>query len=1565
MIRGKAVAAHANRDDRLSDVAIIGMAGRFPGAKSVEELWRNLRDGVEAVTFWSDEELSASGVDPQLLKDPNYVKACFYLEDFDLFDAGFFEINPREAELTDPQQRVFLECAWEALEDAGYDPSRAGSIGVFAGSGRSLYLIHNLLSNPDVLESMGVVAVSLSNEKDFVATRVSYKLDLKGPSVTVQNACSTSLVAVHLGCQSLLSGECDMVLAGGVCIAALRKEGYYYVDGGIFAPDGHLRAFDKRAGGQVGGNGAAIVVLKRLEDALADGDSIRGVLRGSALNNDGIQKVSFSAPGVEGQARVIAEALEVAGVHPEMIGYVETHGTGTQLGDPIEVAALTRAWRQWTQKHGFCPIGSIKTNIGHLDAAAGAAGLIKVALSFQHGMIPPSLNFDEPNPEIDFASSPFFVNAELRAWPKTPGKPRRAGVSAFGMGGTNAHVIVEEPPEPRPTSAARPSQLLLISARSEAALEKATANLAKHLEQDRKADLADVAYTTHVGRRAFRHRRALLCKERVEAAKALRQGDRRLSVTAVASPRGRPVAFLFTGQGAQYPNMMRGLYEADALYRAELDRCCEILHPWLGRDLRDWIYPRAGREEEAAQELARTQTTQPALFAVEWALARRWIEWGVEPDAMLGHSIGEYVAAALAGVFSLEDALRLVAARGRCIGSLPAGGSMMAVHLAEEDLEALLSRGLAGLSIAAINAPSLCVVSGAEASVAVLERDLGSSGVSTRRLLTSHAFHSSLVDPILERFREEVQQVRLCAPERPFVSCSTGQWITTEALDPDYWVQHVRRPVRFAKGVATLTDKSSRLLLEVGPGPTLASLARLCTGGSAEWPIVSSARHPQEIADDTEFLLNALGQVWAHGVEVSWERFHAGERRRRVPLPTYPFERRRYFVDVRRKKAARSPEALVRKPDVADWFYVPSWKRSALGAPVTSRASLAGAQRDGDAWLLFADSNGLAAAVAPLLGGFPVTIVAAESFERLDHGRFAIDPASVEDYRSLLEAVRKEGRVLRGIAHLWCADAVDRRSDQELRTLHERGFVSLLHLGQALAESPQRPDLPHDSRGEAPLPVCVVTTGMQDVLGGELAYPEKAVVLGACKAIASEVPGVVCRAVDVEFPGSEGLALAAARLAEELGSDSKDPAVAWRGSHRWVAGYEPLRLAGRSGDGATRLRRRGVYVVTGGLGGIGLALCELLAKSAEARLVLTQRSTLPERALWDAWIAEHGTHDATSRKILAVRRLEGLGAEVVTVQADASDEREMSDAIDQGIARFGTVHGVIHAAGLPGAGILSLKTREEAELVLAPKVRGTQVLERILEERGIDPDFIVLCSSLATAVTAVGQVDYFAANAFLDAWAWHRRPERTGKRTRVVSIGWDAWREVGMAVDTVVPEALRRAREENLRLGLSSDEGREVLRRVLEADLPQVLVSTRDLLTRIAEHAREVAAPEEPEATARPAEPSSTHARPAHSTEYQPPESDLEREIAALWADLLGIEQVGVRDSFFELGGNSLLLMQLSARLRTRYGVALSIRALFEIPDVASLSERIASLRAVSSQPARGEVRGETEEFAL
>ncbi len=1513
-------------------IAIVGMSGRFPGASDVAQLWRNLMGGVESLSFWSDEELLEAGVEPALLEDPSYVKACFYLPDQDLFDAGFFAMNPREAELTDPQQRIFLECAWEALEDAGVDPTRyPGSIGVFAGSGRNNYMLNNLLRNPQVMQSMGVVAVALGNEKDFLATRVSYKLDLKGPSVTVQNACSSSLVGVHLGAQALLGGECDLVLAGGVCVAALKKEGYPFVEGGIFAPDGHLRAFDKRAGGQVGGNGAALVVLKRLEDALADGDSIRAVIVGSAVNNDGVQKVSFSAPGVEGQARVIAEALEVSGIDPTSIGHIETHGTGTHLGDPIEVTALTRAWRQWTDAKGICPIGSLKTNIGHLDAGAGAAGLIKTALSLQHGMIPPSLNYDEPNPEIDFDATPFFVNTELRPWPRGE-VPRRGCVSSFGMGGTNVHLIVEEAPAQEPSSASRSHQLLLVSARSDAARDAATANLAKHLEQERNLVLADAAFTTQVGRRAFRSRRAVVCTDRVEAANALRKLERTSAVAASAPSKPRAVAFLFTGQGAQYTGMTRGLYDSEPTFREAFDACCEPLAELVGRDLRELIF---AARDGAGRELELTQHTQPALFAVEWALACLFEEWGVRADAMLGHSIGEYTAACLAGVFSFEDALKLVAARGNLIGGLPGGGSMLAVRLAEDELVAGLPDDV---SLAAINAPGVCVVSGPDASLATLEAKLTARDVSAGRLRTSHAFHSSLMDPILDEFRAVAEGVELKAPTRRVVSCTTGTWLTDEeATDPEYWVRHVRRPVRFADGVRTLLE-ADRCLLEIGPGETLSSLARLTAPEAA---VVTSTRHPRAERDDVELLLLALGKLWTLGVEVDWDGFRGRETRRRVPLPTYPFEHQSYWVEPAKEDAPR--RLTGRMADPADWFYVPSWRR----APLPVRAGL-----DGGSWLLFADGSGLARAVASRLeraGASVRTVRPGTGFGRAEGGEYEVDPTSADDHRRLLDALEREG-FPEHVVHLFGVDPVDRTSPLELERAHAHGYLALTALGQALGDR----ELPHE------VELAVVTAGMQDVTGGELECPERATVLGPCKAIAAEITGVSCRSIDVRL-GADEIETAADRLARELYSGSSERVVAWRGPHRWVAGCERMRLEDPDA-GSVRLREGGAYLVTGGLGGIGLVLAEELARAVRARLVLTGRSGLPDRGTWDARLAELDEGHALAARIHAVRRLEALGAEVLVCAADAADEEAMRAVVDAAGARFGALNGVVHSAGLPGAGLLSLKTREQAERVLAPKVRGTQVLERLLADT--DLDFVLLCSSLATAVTSVGQVDYFAANAYLDAWAHHRRGERTGRRTRVVSVDWDAWGEVGMAVDTAVPEPLQAGREEALRMGLSNAEGRDAFLRILASDQPQVLVSTRDLATRIVEHEEQLAVADETVAAPE-TEGTGHHARPSLSTDYVEPETETQAAVAGIWADLLGIDKVGIRDDFFELGGNSLLMMQLSVRLRSEFGVVLPIKLLFDTTTVAALADRVESILVVSQEPEGDEPEGETEEFAL
>ena len=862
------------------EIAIIGMACRFPGARNVDEFWHNLRDGVESITYLTDEELEAVGEDPRIIAQPGYVKVARMIEDEDLFDAALFGFSPHEAELVDPQQRIFLECAFEALERAGYDTERyPGLVGVFAGIKLTAYL-WNIYSNPQILQSVGELNAQIANDKDYVATRLSYKLNLGGPSVTVQSACSTSLVAVHLGCQALLSGECDMALAGGVSVRTQQRAGYIYREGEIVSPDGRIRTFDAAANGTIFGNGLGIVLLKRLEDALADGDQVEAVIKGSAVNNDSALKMGFTTPGADGQERVIRAALTAAEVDPDSISYIETHGTGTPVGDPVEVAALTRAFRASTERKGFCAVGAVKTNIGHLASAAGVAGLIKTVLALKNRQIPPSLNFERPNPEIDFDNSPFYVNTELSPWDGN-GARLRAGVSAFGIGGTNAHAILEEAPEQAESGPSRPWQLLLLSAKSETALDQATDNLAEHLRQH-PVELADAAFTLKVGRRELERRRMLVASDLEDAASALAERTPARVLDAVPQSEQPSLAFMFSGQGAQYVAMMADLYRGEAVFRRQVDRSAELLAPRLGLDLRDVIYPAGGDGEEAAERLARTEYTQPALFVVEHALARLWMAWGFRPEAMIGHSIGEYVAACLAGVLSLEDALALVTARGRLMQAMP-GGSMLAVSLPEEEILPRLGKQL---SLAALNSPSRSVVAGPDDAVAALADRLRAEKISARPLHTSHAFHSQMMEPAIAPFLEEVGRVELHPPQIPYISNVTGTWVTeAEATDPSYWAKHLLSAVRFADGVGELLKEPHRLLIEVGPGQTLCTLARQHPGKQPHHVILPSTRHPKKAADDRQVLLDALGRAWLAGMSVDWDGFYAGERRRRMGRP--------------------------------------------------------------------------------------------------------------------------------------------------------------------------------------------------------------------------------------------------------------------------------------------------------------------------------------------------------------------------------------------------------------------------------------------------------------------------------------------------------------------------------------------------------------------------------------------------------------------------------------------------------------------------------------------------------
>lgn len=904
--------SNSKTQDSVSGIAIIGMSGRFPGARNLDEFWQNLRDGVESISSFSEAELLASGVSPDLLKRQDYVNAAGIIQDAELFDASFFGFNPAEASVLDPQQRLFMECAWEAIEMAGYDPETYdGLIGVFAGASRSTYLL-NLFRNPNV--PVDPFTLSIANDKDHLPTRTSYKLNLKGPSVAVQTSCSTSLVAVHMACQSLLSYQCDMALAGGAAIRVPPKAGYLYIEGGIDSPDGHCKAFDASANGTVSGSGVGVVFLKRLANALADNDSIHAVILGSAVNNDGSLKVGYTAPGVDGQAAVISMAQAVAEVEPESISYVEAHGTGTFLGDPVEISALTQAFREGTQRQNFCAIGSVKTNIGHTDVAAGVAGLIKTALALKHQMIPPSLHFESPNAQIDFAHSPFFVNTKLSKW-ETGELPRRAGVSSFGIGGTNAHVIVQEAPNVEPAETGRPVELLLLSGRTESALEAAAANLAAHFNRHPDINLADAAYTLQVGRRHFKHRRMLVCRNVAEAAMALAKRDKKRVFTSASAQEERPVAFMFPGQGSHYANMGRELYETERTFAEQVDLCSALLQPHLGIDLNALLYPPAGAVEDVTQQLNQTQFTQPALFVIEYALARLWMHWGLRPQAMIGHSIGEYVAACLSGVFSLEDALALVAARGRMMQHLP-DGLMLAVHLGEKEVRGFLSKRL---SLAAINSPKLCVVSGPTVQIEELQTQLETKGVICQRLRTSKAFHSALMEPILETFLAYMKKIKLAPPQIPFVSNLTGNWITpAEATDRAYWAKHLRHTVRFADGLHKLLKEPNRILLEVGPGHTLSSMLSDYTQKTREHLALCSLRHPKERRSDAEVLWSSVGKLWLAGVRIDSQNFNPAGRRRRLPLPTYPFERKRFWIDApARTSQIESPAETSRNENVA------------------------------------------------------------------------------------------------------------------------------------------------------------------------------------------------------------------------------------------------------------------------------------------------------------------------------------------------------------------------------------------------------------------------------------------------------------------------------------------------------------------------------------------------------------------------------------------------------------------------------------------------------------------------
>ncbi len=1493
----------------VTGIAVVGMSGRFPGAADVEAFWHNLREGICGTTFFSREELAAAGVSAAELADPRYVRAAGLLGGAELFDAELFGLSAREAEVMDPQQRVFLECAWAALEDAGHDPQRfPGWIGVYAGAGLGKYLWLNVAKSAEALAAVGPFQALITNDKDYLATQVSYRLNLRGPSLGVQTACSTSLVAIHLACQALLCFECDLALAGGVAISLPELQGYLYQDDGLSSPDGTCRPFDAAAVGTIRGNGAALVVLKRLADALADGDRVLAVIKGSAINNDGAAKVGFTAPSVTGQAEVIAAAQAVAGVGPETIGYVEAHGTGTALGDPVEVAALTQAFGAAAGGPKTCALGSVKSNVGHLDAAAGVAGLIKAVLALAHGELPPTLHYTTPNPTIDFASGPFYVSAERQPWPASE-RPRRAGVSAFGIGGTNAHVVLEEAPRlpARQAGQGRPWQLLTLSARSDAALASLAGRLADRLRAHPDLDLGDVAYTLQVGRRELGRRRTVIARDAHEAV------ERLAAPAAPSAPvDGRPeVAFVLAAAGSTSATaaLARELYRDESAFRATVEECCALLdaaQPGRGAALQRALAEPSAEVGDVG-EIADADQAQLVRFVGLLALGRLWTSWGAAPSAVLGDGVGEHAAACLAGALPLPTALALVA--------LP---------VASPTLRDDIRRTVESAHLDPSPTPRIAYVS------ALMGKRLEGGELTA-------ATHWMNVGARLAGSAAE------SAPAAK---------------------------ARQESALHLLLEEPSRLLMEVGAAAGLVEKVGRERAVNGLLPAGASGG-----AGAQEQLVRMLGRLWERGLAVDWAGFHAGESRRRVSLPTYPFEHRRYWVEgppeAAEGAAVASGAAAARRP-LDEWFSIPSWRRTLAprhhdAASPTDRAA--------GVCLVLADDCGLGEALGAALGeaGWDVVLAfAGAAWESTGARRCRLRPGDAADHRRLWEELAAGPGLPRRVLHLWNVTAAgpgEPLDEAATAAGLERSFYSLFHLAQSLGRH-------HGRQPDTPVDLLVLANRLHAVDGGDRPEPLKAALLGICRVLPQDLDHLRCRTVDVEVegvlePGGETGRRLLARCLAELSTGWEAPAaestIAWRGAHRWAPSWEEvsLPLPEPGGAGSPRgLRQGGVYVVTGGLGGVGLEVAQVLAESVRARLVLVGRSAFPGRESWDEWIESHGADDGITRTIARLRSLEAAGAEILVVQADVTSRPQLAALRARIAARFGAVDGIFHAAGVAGGGLLEARSAEQAAAVLAPKVYGTLALAAEFAEASL----LVLFSSLNALTGGIGQADYAAANAFLDGFAAARGAAAagTGGSMRVVSINWDAWRQAGMAAQAAVPEELRAWLAAQLVEAIQPAEGRQVLVRIVAAvgrevgggdgaetgGPAQIAVSTDPLPRRLAEAAALRLATAIRESAA--AAPRAEHPRPAVAPAFAAPATPLEVHLAGLWRQLLGIAPIGRDDGFFELGGHSLLAGQLTSRLRDELGIELPLQAIFTYPTPALLAEALAEIGVQAPGGAEG-----------
>lgn len=1481
------------------EIAVIGMGCRFPGAESIDELYNNLKNGVESIEFLSREELLELGVSQSVLEDPHFVHAKSTFKSIEGFDSDFFEYTPQEALIMDPQIRVMHECVWEAIENAGYGPLKYDKpVGLFVGGTSNQYweyiTLFKQIEKDDIYDSEKIAELfsnSLFNNMDLMSTRISFKLDLRGPSINLFSSCSTSLAAVHLACQSLLNGDCDMAVAGGASIMTPQRNGYIYKEGLILSRDGHCRIFDEQSSGTVFGDGVGLVVLKRLEDALNDKDTIHAVIRGSAMNNDGNRKIGYAAPSLGGQVDVIKKALDFAELSSDDLQFIEVHGTGTYIGDPIEFQALAEVFTTTQRKQ--CALSSIKTNFGHLNSAAGVAGLIKAVLVVKYGELFPTLNFENPNENLDFENSPFYINTELIPLRGDKHEKIYGGVSSFGAGGTNVHVILESPPVIEKDFSEEDYTIIGLSAKTPSALEKQTSNLLDFLKLSSSDRLGDISYTLMTGRENFAFRRAFICKERQECITLLEGRTPRQVVENEALLGRHKIVYMFPGQGAEYPQMGKKLYRQQPAFREEMDRCFEYFRACTSYDLKSFM--------DATTPIAPPEASRGKLFLLfsfECALAKLLQSWGIHPEMVIGYSFGELAAAYIAGIFTLKDLIEFIVFRNDLMESVPKG-AMLSVPLPYNEVKALLQHNV---EIAIDNGES-CIVGGLEEDVRLFEKQMKSKKLLCFPVNIPFASHTHVMKTIIPDLEDFLARLSLQKPDVPIISGISGKELSPQlAVSPAYWAGHIGETINFCKGAQEVSARHPVVFLEIGPGMDLTNLMKRDQSKASSSLAFDLVKANGDTISEEQYLLNRLMSLWTQGVNVKWQRFYERGNFFRVPLPAYPFERKVYPIYKEdHYLPSDSKRHLVRNAEIKDapddWFYQPSWKLAPL--PEVKKSI-------GSCILVFSDSSDRASKIKENLSkdNQIVTVTRGEAFSKVNNWEYIINPGNKADYEKLFETLQSLDAIPDKLIHLFSAYEAHTPFDTGLRS----GFFSLLYIFQTFDFAKKTS-------------IYVVSEGLYRVYGHEKVYPEKSLMLALIKIMSQENINIACFYIDTDESTKIEVLLAQFNHLHPVRE------IALRLNKRWERSYERVSV----GAGGDRLKQNGVYLITGGLGNIGLSFASYLTRRYNARVILVGKTALPDENQWESIL--QNKEDKNYNRVLQLLTLKEEKREFQIFTANVADIAAMKNVIAECETSWGRINGVIHAAGMTGANLsrtISLITPQECYEQFEPKVHGTQVLYELFKEYGLD--FMVLLSSLSPILGGLGYTVYAAANGYLDSFFEALDEEM---RDFLICINWETW-----DFKPQETQSLSKLGESNALLALSEEESHQVLERVLAHRGNHFVVSSGDLARRIDKwiglSSVKTAAAEE----TTPFEGKSSFGRhgkerPQLLTPYKEAETDTQKKLLALWTDFLGITGIGMLDNFFELGADSLKAVVMISKISKELKKELPLMQFFKNPTIA------------------------------